>query len=79
MVERKLQTTFMGAVVERYYCIHCNWMGYEYLESGDHELCPKCGWVVYSDSEVKEDYLNSNIYPKLAKKYRKVHKIRLLR
>jgi len=74
MSQRFGQTTLERKIIELYYCIHCPYVGYEYVKEGKHEVCPKCGWVVYSDNEVRELFLNSNIYPILAQKYRKVHK-----
>ena len=66
----------MGNLVELWYCIHCSYVGYEYVKNDKaHELCPKCSWVVYSDSEVKKD-LGSNCYPKLKEKYERIHKLK---
>ncbi len=69
------QMDLNGEKKEMWYCIHCSYYGHTFVKEGIHELCPECGWVVYSDEEVKEDFLKSNIYPKLKKKYRKVHKL----
>ena len=64
-------------VQERYYCIHCNWTGFDYVKSGEFEVCPKCEWACYSESEVERGFLfESSVYPKLAQKYWRIHKRR---
>lgn len=79
------QITLFGEKKELWYCIHCNYVGYKYetriTEEGKYtfEICPKCEWVCYSDTEVREGFLRSNIYPKLVEKYCKVHKIRYVK
>ncbi len=51
------QQTLSGEQKELWYCIHCNYVGYEYktkIAEGNllsFELCPKCEWVCYSDTE----------------------------
>jgi len=62
-----MQTTLYGETKTRWFCIHCNYYGYE-EENG---LCPKCGWVVYCEKDVEEHFLNSNVYPQLIKNYKR--------
>ena len=71
-----VQTTLDGKKVTLWYCIHCPYVGYECKQEGEFEICPKCGWVVYSDEEVKTKFVdvNSNVYPQLIRKYRKIHR-----
>ncbi len=72
---KTVQTDFFGKPRMLWYCTHCKYVGYEFVKEGEFEVCPECGWCCYSDTEVKEGFLHSNIYPKLVEKYCKVHKI----
>lgn len=84
-MDKMSQTTLSGKKIDLYYCIHCPYVGYEFEivysegyggKEYELEVCPKCGWAMYSDTEVREDFLNSNMYPLLPKKYRKIHKLK---
>ena len=66
------QLNIFGEKKERWFCINCSYSGYEHDVDSGHEVCPKCGWVVYSESEVEKSFLNSNLYPKLIENYKKV-------
>lgn len=58
-----MQITLLNKVVKKYYCIHCNWKGYDEKEV---KVCPKCSWVCYEESEIDESLINC--YPILRKK-----------
>ncbi len=66
-----MQLSLTGEKKHIWFCIHCNYHGLECEKEGEHNLCPKCGWVVYNEIEVREHFLNSNVYPKLVKNYYK--------
>lgn len=75
------QVDLFGEEKILYYCIHCNYIGYDFIPvqregGGRLELCPKCEWVVYTDKEVEKHFLRSNLYPKLVEKYKRVHRLR---
>lgn len=74
-MKRAVQTDLFGGKKELYYCIHCPWHGYDVVKDGKFEVCPECNWVCYSDSEVESRFLGSNVYPKLAEKWARVHHI----
>jgi len=57
---------------ERYYCIHCNWIGFTPTR-GQHNLCPECEWVCYPESSVAKDYPVHGPYKILFRKFAKVH------
>lgn len=63
-----MQTTLYDE--EIWFCIHCSYYGYE--KDG---VCPKCGWVVYSEKDVEEHFLNSNVYPQLIKNYNRAKRM----
>jgi len=67
-----MQATLTGKEVEMYFCIHCDYHGYHYVEEGKFKVCPYCRWVVYSESEIKRGFLGSNLYPKMVSNYKKV-------
>lgn len=71
-----MQLTLTGEKKERWFCSHCSWYGFTPDSQGKHELCPKCGWVAYSEKRVKERFLHSNVYPQLIKNYNRAKRIK---
>ena len=66
-----MQQTLLGELKEKYYCIHCPWIGFDvaYHSTVGHKLeaCPKCGWACYDKDTGRR---LTNLYPVLE---RKVH------
>ena len=68
-----IQSTF--GTQERYYCIHCNWIGFTPVKQDSFNVCPKCEWVCYPESKIADDYPAYGVYKILLKKYAKVHRL----
>jgi len=70
------QTSLFGEVKTLYYCIHCNYVGYEIIKEGENTCCPKCDWVVYSEQKAYDWFISSgsNVYPKLIENWNRRHK-----
>ena len=73
------QMTLLGEKKLLWYCIHCEWKGYETLikkqmieygfkENRDFNICPLCAWVCYNEKEIDESL--TSCYPILKKKVR---------
>ncbi len=61
-----IQTTLLGKKNTKYFCIHCSWKGYNPKINMQFEVCPKCEWVCYSETEIDESLLG--LYPVLKTK-----------
>ena len=67
-----MQLTLTGEIKLKWYCIHCDWTGFDvivtdYMDS-KIEICPVCEWVCYSEKEI--DVSLMTCYPQLKKKYK---------
>lgn len=54
------QLTLLNEEILKYYCIKCNWKGFDVI---DVEKCPECEWACYSEKEIDDDLISC--YPVL--------------
>ncbi|MFW6173489.1 MAG: hypothetical protein ACOC5T_07085 [Elusimicrobiota bacterium] len=72
-----MQLTLTGEKKEMWFCSHCSWYGFDPLIVGEHELCPKCDWVAYSEKEIEHHGFTDGItMPQLTKNYNRAKKIK---
>jgi hypothetical protein len=48
-----------------YLCIHCSWIGHDFVLEGKHEMCPKCDWVAYDEEESRDVHPYKKLYKKV--------------
>jgi len=57
------QTLFGKEKILKYYCVKCNWKGFDAVIEDDFEKCPECEWACYSEKEIDENLISC--YPVL--------------